>query len=93
MSFLVLEPDLSIVEPKVLYRVHKLWEIWNRKRELLEESNFQAFEMRGRDPTNNHFQVNANASESEQAKVRKCNVCRDWRKCELRLHVMVGNRE
>jgi hypothetical protein len=28
-----------------------------------------------------------------QAKVRKCNVCRDWRMCELPLHIAVGNRE
>ena len=37
--------------------------------ELLEEPNLQLFEARGRYPTNDHFQVSANASEAEQAKV------------------------
>jgi hypothetical protein len=66
--------------------------MWNGKRELLEESNSQVFEARSCDPTNNRFQISANASEPEQAKVRKC-VCRDWRMCELPLHITVRNRE
>src|SRR6266849_1661971 len=88
-----LEHNLDIVEPEVLCCVHKLWETWNGERELLEESNMQVFEARGRDPTNNRFQISANASEPEEAKVRKCNVCRDWGTCELPLHITVGNRE
>jgi hypothetical protein len=64
-----LEHDHGIVEPEVLCYVHKLREKWNGKRELLEESNLQVSEARGRDPTNNRFQVSANASEPEQAKV------------------------
>ncbi|KAI0282463.1 hypothetical protein BGY98DRAFT_931465 [Russula aff. rugulosa BPL654] len=51
------------------------------------------FEARSRDPTKNRFQVSANALEPEQAKVRKCNVCRDWRVYDLRLHITIGNRE
>src|SRR6266849_9155176 len=88
---LALEHDLGFVEPEVLYCVHKLRETWKGKRELLEELNLQNFEARGRDPTNNRFQVSTNASEEEQAKARKCNVCRDWRMCELPLHITVGN--
>ena len=65
MSVLVLEQDLGIVEPEVLCRVRKLHETWNGKRELLEESNSQVFEARGRDSTKNRFQVSANASEPE----------------------------
>jgi hypothetical protein len=93
INLLVLEHDLGIVEPEVLGCVHKLWETWNGKRELLEELNSQVFEARGRDPTNNRFQVSANALEPEQAKIRKCNVCRDWGMCELSLRITVGKRE
>jgi len=93
INLLVLEHDLGIVEPEILGCVHRLWETWNGERELLEESNSQVFEARGRNPTNNSFQVSANASEPEQAKVRKCNVCRDWGMRELPLHVTVENRE
>ena len=78
MNLLVLEPDHGIIESEVLRCAHKLRETWNGKRELLEESNHQAFQARGRDPTNNRFQVSANASEPEQVKTRKCNECRDW---------------
>jgi len=74
IDLLVLEHNHGIVEPEVLYCVRKLREMWNGKGELLEESNLQVFEARGRDTTNNRFQVSANASEPEQAKVRKCNV-------------------
>ena len=91
-NFLSLEPDLVIVEPEVLCCVHKLRETRNGKCELLEESNAQDFEARGRNPANNRFQVSANASEPEQAKLRKCDVCRDWCMYELPLH-MVGKRE
>src|SRR6266852_2281546 len=79
INFLVLEHDIDFVEPQVLRCVHKLWEAWNGKRELLEELNMQFIEARGRDPGNNRFQVSANALEPEVTKVRKCNVCRDWR--------------
>src|SRR6266852_6816097 len=63
INFLVLEHDIGSVEPEVLRCVHKLWEMWNGKRELLEEPNLQFFEARGRDPRNNRFQVSTNASE------------------------------
>jgi hypothetical protein len=92
-NLIVFESDDGIVGPKVFRCIHELRETWNGKRELLEKPNLQVFEARGRDPTNNRFQVSANASEREQAKVRKCNVCRDWRACELPLHITVGNRE
>ena len=93
LNLLVPEPDLGTVEPKVPCCFHKLHEKWKGKRGLLEEYNIQVFEARGRDPTNNRFQVSADASEPEEAKVRECNVCRDWRMCELRLRIMVWNRE
>src|SRR6267154_774737 len=92
-NFLVVEPDHGIVEPEVLRCVDKLRETWNGKRELLEEYNLQSFDTRGRDPTNQRFQVSANASEPEEAEVRKCNVCRDWRVCEWPLQITVRNRE
>src|SRR6267154_2714722 len=92
-NFLVVEPDHGIVEPEVLCCVDKLRQTWNGKPELLEEYNLQKFETRGRDPTNQRFQVSANASEPEQAEVRKCNVCRDWRMCEWPLHITVRYRE
>src|ERR1700679_1525571 len=60
---LVRELDLGIVEPEALCCAHKLRETWNGKRELLEELNLQLFEARGSNPTNNRFQVSANASE------------------------------
>jgi hypothetical protein len=55
MNFLVVEQDLGIVEPEVLCCVRKLREKWYGKRELLEESNTQVFEARGRDPTKDRF--------------------------------------
>ena len=77
----------------ILIHIHLAVTMLNGTRELLEEPNLQDFEARGRDPTNNRFQVCANASEHERAKVRKCDVCRDWRMCELHLHITVRNRE
>ena len=93
MNLLVFEHDLGIVEAEALCCVHKLRETWNGKRELQEELNLQVFEARGRDPTDNCFQVSANALKRERAKVRKCNMCRDWRMCELPLHITIGERE
>ena len=93
INFFLLNNDLGIFEPEVLCGVHKLGEMWNGKRELVEQSNLQVFEARGCDPTKNRFQVSTNTSEREEAKVRKCNVCRDWRQDELPLHVTVGNSE
>src|SRR6267154_4470874 len=93
IKFCVLEPDRGIVEPEVLCCVDKLRETWNGKRELLEKQNLQPFETRGRDPTNKCLRVSANASEPEEAKVSKCNVCRDWRMCGLPLHITVRNGE
>src|SRR6266403_1590649 len=90
---LVNEIEPGNVESQVLCCVHKLHEMWNRKRELLEEVELQLFETRGGDPTNNRFQISANALELKQAKVRKCNGCRDWRMRELPLHIAIGNRE
>src|SRR6267154_1241881 len=92
-NLLVVEPDHGIVEAEVLCCVDKLRETWNGKPELLEEYNLQKFETRGRDPTNQRFQVSANASEPEEAEVRKRNVCRDWRMCGLPLHIPVRNGE
>jgi hypothetical protein len=93
INLLVLEYGHGIVEPEVLCCVHKLRETWNGKHELLEQSNLQPFEARGRDPTYNRFQVSADASEPEEAKVRMCDVCCDWRMCELPLHITIGNGE
>jgi hypothetical protein len=64
INFLVPEHDPDSFEHEVLC-CHKLGETWNGKRELLVESNLQAFEARGRDSTKNRFQVSANASEPE----------------------------
>src|SRR5713101_6960718 len=93
INFLVLEHDIGFVEHEVLRCVHKLWETWNGKSELLEELNLQSFEARGRDPRNKRFQVSASASEREHAKVREYNVCHDWRMCKLPPHITVGNSE
>src|SRR5580698_5889203 len=76
INFLIPVHDIDIAEPEALCCVHELQETRNRKHELFKESNLQAFEARGRDLTNNRFQVSANASKPEIAKVRKCNVCR-----------------
>ena len=92
-NFRVLEQDQGIIKFEALRCVHKLREMWNGKCELLEVVNLQPFEVRGRDPTNNHFQVSANALEAEETKVRKYNVRHDWGMCEMPLQIMFGNRE
>ncbi|KAF8469433.1 hypothetical protein DFH94DRAFT_773868 [Russula ochroleuca] len=87
------EPETSTVGLEVLCCVHKLQEPWNGKRELLEERNEDLLEARGGDSTNNCFQVSTNSLERKVTKVRKGDVCRDWRIYELPLHVSVGNSE
>jgi hypothetical protein len=54
-SFLVLERDDGTVEPEVLCCAHKLREMWNGKREVIEELNSQPIEARGRDSTKDRF--------------------------------------
>ena len=94
-SSLARELDLGAVEPEeALCCIYILHETWDGKHEFLGDLNLQPFEERGRDPTNNCFQASDNAPESEQPKVRKCDVCRDWSiMCELPLHIAVGSRE
>jgi hypothetical protein len=45
--------------------------MWDRKGELVEEPNAKLLEARGRDPTENGFQVSASTSEHS----RKRGVC------------------
>src|SRR6266403_195364 len=94
INFLASETDHGTVGTRVLCCVHKLHETWNRKCELLEEVKLQPFETRDdNDPTNNRFQISANAFKPKVAKVRKCNGCRDRRMRKLPLHITIGNRE
>src|SRR5258708_6077367 len=83
------ELELGTVEPEVLCRVHKLQEMRDGKREfkLLEEVNFELLEARSGDSTNDLFQVSANTSEPKPAKVRKSDMCHDWRMRELTVHI------
>jgi hypothetical protein len=82
------EMELGVAEP-----VHKLQEMWDGKRELLEEENLEPLEARGGHPTNNRFQISVNALEPKPAKVRECDGCSDWHKRELSLSSMAGNNE
>ncbi len=96
VNSLIKELELDTVEPETLCCVQKLHETWNEKCGLHEEMNSQGFKARGGDPTNNCFQVSANAVELEPAEVRKCNGCRDWRVRELPLgplHITVRDRD
>ena len=43
-NVLVLKRDLGFIKPEIHSCVNKLHETWNRKRELLEESNIQVLE-------------------------------------------------
>jgi hypothetical protein len=76
MSLRPEEFELGTIEHEVFYRVHKLQETWDGKRELLVENNVEPLEARSGDPTSNRFQVNVNGDISEQkpSKVRKCYV-------------------
>jgi len=85
--------ELYIVELEVLRCVHDVQETWDGKRELLEELNGKTLEARSGDPTNNSFNVSANTFERKPAKVRKCDVHRDWRIDQLPFRTIVGNRE
>jgi hypothetical protein len=55
------EPEFDTVEPQVLCCVYKLQEMWNKKCELLEETNLELLKARGRDATKERFRVRANA--------------------------------
>jgi hypothetical protein len=69
MNSIVIEHEYCAVEPEVLCCVHKLRETWDRKRELVEEVNVELLEVRSGDPMNECFQVGANTTEYEKAKV------------------------
>ena len=90
MNVLAVEPEFCAVEPEVLCCVHKLHETWDRKRELVEEVNLELLEARSGDPMNKCFQVGANTTEPEKAKVGECY---DRRTRELSLYLTVGDRE
>jgi len=93
---LIRELELDTVEFETLCCVQKLYEMWKGRHDLIEELNCQLFKARGGDPTNNRFQVRANAAKMKQAEVRKCNGCRHWRVRELPLgplHIKERERE
>ena len=90
MNLLVIEPEFCGVEPEVLCCVHKLHETWDRKRELGKEDSSEPLEARCGDPMNKCFQVGANTTEPEKAKVGECY---DRRTRELSLYLTVGDRE
>jgi hypothetical protein len=88
----VREHKFGSVEPEILYCIDKMQETWDGKCEFVEEPNFEPLETKGSDPTNNLFQVSAITSKPKQAKVKKCDGCRDWCMYELPPHIMTGNR-
>ena len=90
MNVLAVEPEFCAVEPEVLCCVHALHETWDRKRELVEEVNLELLEARSGDPMNKCFQVGANTTKPEKAKVGECY---DRRTRELSLYLTVGDRE
>src|SRR6266567_2131605 len=87
------EIELGVAEPKVLCCVHKLQEMWDGKRGLLEDDDMGSLKARGNHPRNNRFQISVNALEHKPAKVRKCDGCNDWHKRELSLNGTAGNSE
>jgi hypothetical protein len=87
------ELDLGTVKPEVLCCVHKPQEMWDVIRELAKEENFKPLEARSGDPMNKCFQICANTSEPEEAKVRKRNGGHDRHMRGSPLRIMVGNRE
>ena len=90
LNLIVIEPEFCGVAPKVLYCVYKLHETWDRKRELVEEDNSELLEARSGGPMNKCFQVGANTTEPEKAKVGECY---DRHTRELSLYLTVGDRE
>jgi hypothetical protein len=65
----------------------------NGECELLEEANVEVLEARGGDAREKRFQVRARALNYKRAKIRKCDVCRDWGPDELPLHGTAPSRE
>jgi hypothetical protein len=90
MNSIVIEQEYCAVEPEILCCVHKLCETWDRKCELVEEVNEKILKARSGDPMNKCFQVCANTTEPEKAKVGECY---DRRRHELSLYLTVGDRE
>src|SRR6266403_255910 len=91
--FLTRKLGRSAAQPKAFCSAHKLFEMWDRKRELIEEQDLKLLKARGRHSMNNSFQVSADALEPKPAKVRKCEACHDWRTRQLPFHIEVANRE
>jgi len=92
MYFVSGEIESSTAKPEVFDSAHKLQEMWNGKRELVEKRDLELLEVRGGGPMNNRFQVSANALKHKPAKVSKCEVCGRHTR-PLPLHVKVANRD
>jgi len=89
----IIKLDHGPAELEGLCCVQKIQKAWEGKGELIEEVYFEPLEARNGDITNNRFQVSANTSEPELAKVRQHDMCRGGWTRELPHHIMVGNRE
>jgi hypothetical protein len=87
------QTEHGVAEPEVLSCIHKLQEMWDGKRELLEEEDLESLKARGGHPTNNLFQISVNTLEQKPAKVRKCDGCNDRHMRELSLNSTPGNGE
>src|SRR6266403_1676318 len=57
IDVVVKELEFGTAETEVLCHVHKMLELWNGKRDSLEEVNFKQLEAKSGDPTNKRFQV------------------------------------
>src|SRR5712691_4224791 len=86
----ICEPEPGTVEPEVLFWDHGLQEAWNGNVGLIEEHELELLEQRGGHSRENCFQVGANPSEPQPAKVRKFEVGDERPTKQLRIHIALG---
>jgi hypothetical protein len=73
-----MEYELGMVKSELLCGHHKLWEVWDRKVELVEEFCSEVLKEWGVHVRKNGFQESTDTQEAKCAEVGKSDVHRDW---------------
>jgi hypothetical protein len=87
-----MEYERDTAKPEFLFGHHKVWEVWDRKSELVKELYHERLKEWGLQVRKNGFQESADTQEVKYAEVRKNDVHRDWSMQQLPFDVTIGNR-
>lgn len=89
-NIIVCEPEPGTAELEVLCCTHELQEAWDGEVGLIKKDDLKLLEQRGGHSGKKCFQVGANTSEPQPAKVRKGDVGDERPMQQLCLHITLG---